>query len=339
MEDLISVADEFSPEELSIALVATSLCVQRSPHSVPPLVTDLVFRLLDPFSVLFGLPVRRSSEVLKAATSRLEALTAELLTAVYSFTIADCLVAKAASVEVVKKARQLKRLALVGERPILNEIDFLLGTTFRKFCESCERNDINSLLEKAPALDRLAHQCISPSEPRMKQRINSTLWHSAVAPLARHMVELVDRESRRSEISTTPLLKLASNVFKLDLTRCDRETSFSCRIVNSGQGKASKVVVELGNTGIPAELKILDPSGPFEIGGESEQIIIFGLTLKEPRDFLSLPLTWRCSTLTGRDHINTDTLVIEQQHMQTDWDILLENPPYTLTDHCISSLT
>jgi hypothetical protein len=49
-------------------------------------------------------------------------------------------------------------------------------------------------------------------------------------------------------------------------------------LVNSGQGRASKVVVEPDITSIPVELKILDPSGPFEIGGESGQVIIFGLT-------------------------------------------------------------
>jgi hypothetical protein len=157
--DLIAVVDEFAPEELTAALVATSLRVQQSPHTIPPAVNDLAFRLTQPISSIFGVVARRSADILKSAVSKLEAMGAELLAAVDSFTSTDCITAKAASVEVVKKSHQLKRLTFAAERPLLSELDFLLGATFRKFCESYEQNDTNSLLKRAPDLSRLGRVC------------------------------------------------------------------------------------------------------------------------------------------------------------------------------------
>ena len=330
ISDLISAIDEFAPEQLAVALVTTSVHTLRLRRSLPAKVNDLVFRLNQPLFSLFGLPSRRSEDTLKVCAAKLEALRAELLAAVESFTNAKSITAKAASVEVVKGARQLKLVALPGEGPILSEVDFLLGTTLRKFCEDCERHHTKAVLRRAPELRKQALQAYTASEEHTKQRGNSTLWHSVVARIARHIVEIVDEETRLSEAATTPSLKLATSVLKLDLSRCDREMAFSCRLINAGEGRASKVIVEPDLSGLPVLLRLLKPNREFDVGGKSEQTVTFGLTLSQQRASLNIPLSWNCATLAGRDHSNADTLVIEQQRTQPKWESLEENPPYSL---------
>jgi hypothetical protein len=330
ISDLISAIDDFAPEQLAVALVRTSLHSHRNRRFLPRKVNDLVFRLNQPLISLFGLPNRRSEDTLKVCAAKLEDLIAKLYSAVESFTIANSIMAREASIEVVKIAHQLKPVLLPGERPILNEVHLLLGASWRKFCEECERQDTKNLLKRAPELSRQALQAYSLTEERTKQRANSTLWRLVVDPLARHIVKIIDEEVRRSESATIPSLRLATSQFKLDLSRCEREMTFSCRLVNSGEGRASKITVVPDTVGIPVDLKLLEPSGSFEVGGKSEQIVTFGLTLQQRRDSLKIPLTWGCNTLTGRSHSDSDSILIEQQNVQPEWDYLIENPPYTL---------
>lgn len=330
IRELISAIDDFVPEELALALVATYLISQQCRIAIPAAVADLAFRLSSELCSIFGEPPRRSAEVIKVCTARLAASTAEMLAAVDSFCGASCIAAKAASVEVARKARQLKRFALAGERPILTEVDFLLGPAFRKFCESYEDHDTRGLIRRAPELRKQALQAYALNDDRAKRRQNSTLWHLVANRIARHIVAIVDEEIGRSEAATTPALRLATSILKLDLSRCEREMTFSCRLVNAGEGRASKVTVVPDLAGVPGVLRILEPSGEFDVGGNSEQTVTFGLTLAKQRDSLRVPLVWSCSTLAGRRDSTTDMLVIEQQHVQPDWGKLEDDPPYTL---------
>ena len=327
IDDLISRVDEFLPEELALALVATTLHIRNSSHSLPPKINDLAFRLSHSLSNLFEIgPSRRPVNMCLAAATKLETVRAELLSSVESFMNTNCVTAKPASIEIAKNGHRLKKLALAAERPILNEVDILLGAAFRKFCESCERQEMKDIIKRAPDLREHAQRLCSYREPRT----NSVLWNLVVARIAQHIVKLVDEGSRQSEAATTPSLKLASSIFKLDLFKCGREMTFSCRLMNHGEGRASKVTVEPDISGLPLELRILEPKGPFEIGGGSEQIVTFGVILKEQQYSLNIPLMWKCETLTGRSHTNIDRLTIEQQYVQPDWNRLLQNPPYII---------
>lgn len=325
ISELISRIDEFVPEELAVALVAATLRLLHLSRPVPPMVKDLAFRLSEPLSNIFAVTTRRPTDLCRAAAVKLETVMTELSSAVDSFVNTNCVTAKIASIEVVKKGHQLKRLVLGEERPILSQIDVLLGPTFRKFCESCERQETKGIVKRAPSLREQAQRSFSSTAPFT----NSTLWNLVVVRIGQHIVKLVDEGTRQSEAAATPSLKLASSVFKLDLSRLHREMIFSCRLLNRGEGTALKITVEPDVSGLPVEIRILEPKGTFEVGGNSEQIVTFGVFLSDHRDRLSIPLTWKSVMLTGRSHADGDRITIEQQHVQPDWDGLRENPPYT----------
>lgn len=326
ISDLISRIGEFVPEELAVALAATTLRLLRLSRPVPPKVKDLAFRLSQPLSRVFGLTTVRPANLCTTAAAKLETVITELTSAVDSFVNTNSLTAKIASIELIRKEHQLKRFVLGEEKPILSEVDVLLGPTFRKFCEHCERGEMEGIVGRASSLREQAQRSSSPSEPYT----NSTLWNLVTARIGRHIVELVDEGSRLSEMATTPSLKLASSVFKLDLSRLHREMNFSCRLVNSGKGSSFNISVEPDLSGFPVEIKILQPKDAFEIAGDSEQIVTFGVFMSDHRHRMRIPLTWKCTTLDGRSHADGDCIIIEQQHAEPDWDKLWENPPYTI---------
>ena len=236
IEDLNLRLNEFVPEELALALVAVKSRSIHSLHTLPQGINDLAFRLSEQLSALFELEARRPATILNIAVAKFEALSAELLSAVDSFINTNCLTAKIASIEVVKKSHQLKKAVLAGERPILSEVDILLGPSFRKFCENCERQDTKGIVNRVPYLKE--HSIRISSSPG--KRTNSVLWNLVTARIARHVLKLLDEATSRSEAATTPSLKLVSTIIKLDLSRINREMTFSSRLVNRGEGRALK---------------------------------------------------------------------------------------------------
>jgi hypothetical protein len=326
IEDLYLKIDEFVPEELAIALVAVKSRMLHSPYSVPAKVNDLVFRLSQQLSATFEVESRRRGEILNLAVAKFENIFAELLSTVDSFTNTNCVTAKIASIEVVKKGHQLKKIALARERTILSEVDILLGATFRKFCECCERQETKGIINRAPDLKEQALRVSSSTEGR----INSVIWNQIIARIAQHVLKLVDEGSRRSELATTPSLKLVSSIVKLDLSRLGREMTFSCRLINQGEGRASKVTMDPDLSGLPIEMRVLEPKGHFEMDGLSEQLVTFGVIIREERNYLAFPISWKCETLAGRTHTDTDRLTIERQIGQPNWDRLFEDPPYSV---------
>jgi len=328
MSELITRIDEFVPAELSAALIAATSVLLRSQQkqSLPKFVKDLAFRLQLPISDLFGVAPRRSEDLCKAAIAKLEAVRADFLSAIESFLNTRCVTAKIASIDVVKKSHQLKKLALPGEKAIISEIDVLLGPIFRKFCESCERQETDRIIKRIPDLREQAQRSISSPG----HQVNSTLWNMTVAQIGRHILKLVDEATLKSEEATTPSLKLASDVFKLDLSILDRKMTFSCRLLNKGEGRASDVTFESDLSKLPLDIKILQPREPFDIAGESEQILTFEVILRSPVNTIRIPLKWKCKTLTRRSHVDEDLLIIEQQNVQPNWDNLMRDPPYTI---------
>jgi hypothetical protein len=328
MDELISRIDEFLPSEISVAFVAATAVLLRSQQKqyLPKDIRDLAFRLQQPISDLFGVAPRRPEDLCKAAAAKLETVRADFFSATESFLNTKSVTAKIASIDVVKKSHQLKRLALAEEKAIISEIDVLLGPNFRKFCESCERQETDRIIKRIPDLKDQAQRSIaSPG-----QRANSTLWNMTVAQIGRHILKLVDEATLRSEEATTPSLKLASDVIKLDLSILDREMTFFCRLLNKGKGRASDITLEADLSKLPLEIKILQPKGAFDVAGGSEQILTFEVILRMPLNTIRIPLKWKCKTLPGRRHVNEDLLIIEQQNVQPDWDNLMRHPPYTI---------
>jgi hypothetical protein len=326
LAQLTSRLHEFVPDNLAIAIVAAAARMRNARRGLPHGANDLVFKLADPLRRLFGTTTLRVSEVLSACVAKREALLSDVIAAVGNFVRSDCAGAKTGVVEVLRRSKLMKPVALPGERPILSELDMLLGPTFRAFCESCERRNATESAKFAPLLREQAIR----ARLNIGQKQNSTLWYECAEPVAKHIAELVDEESNQSEAATTPALKLATSVIKLDLSKVDREMKFSCRLTNRGRGLARDVEVTPELDGTPVDLKLVNPSTPFEVGGESDQIVTFALKLKEPCEFVTLSLRWHSTTLRGKHHIDKDTLTVSQQRTQPDWDRLRLDPPYLL---------
>jgi hypothetical protein len=188
IDQLVSRLDEFVPEDLATAVVAASLRIHHSPHQIPPKVKDLAFRLCSHFSSFFDIVPRRQADIINAVIAKLEAAVGGLLATVNSFRNTNCLNAKVASIEIIKKANQLKRMAISGERSILGGIDILLGPSFRKFCENCERHETKDILKRLPDLKEQIQKSIQDPGPYS----NSVIWNLTVLPIAKHIEALLD---------------------------------------------------------------------------------------------------------------------------------------------------
>ena len=144
---------------------------------------------------------------------------AALEMSVASFAGTNCVTAKIASLDVVKKAHQLRGLALPAEKSILSEIDVLLGPAFRKFCEACERQDTRDVIKRAPDVREISLKYSSATGVKT----NSTLWHLTVSNIGKHCLGLVDEGTVKSRAATIPALGLATKLVKTDLTRVNSQ--------------------------------------------------------------------------------------------------------------------
>jgi hypothetical protein len=328
MNELITRIDEFVPEELSVALIAgTSVLLRgQQEQNLPNYIKDLAYRLHQPISNIFGVEPRRSEDLCKSAVAKLTTVKSDFYAAVDFFTNTKCANAKIASIDIIKKGHQLKKMVLPEEKTIISQIDVLLGPLFRKFCESCERQETNKIIKRIPDLREQTQRLISSST----HHINSTFWHMSVNRIGRHIIALLDEATIKSKAAITPSLKLASDIFKLDLNVLDRGMHFSCRLLNMGEGRALGVSFKANISNLPIDIEILEPRGDFDVSGGSEQILIFRLTLRGMLDSIEMPIYWICKTLDGRSHEDEDILRIEQQNVQPEWDTLLNNPPYKI---------
>jgi len=323
--ELGAQSHEFVSEYLSLAFVHAYARLRSVNRSLPAAANDLVFRLADSIASAFTIGQRLAPVPLAThAVVRLESELAALRGALTAFQTTNALTAKSASIEVVRAARNLSKFTLPNERPILANIDRLLGPVFRKFCESCDRHDDADVIRRVPEIrEQLAGSVNVSNDPRAYSR----LWQEFVQPVFRHIEVLLDEGLRRSEIAASPSLALADAVVKLNLTGKGPQV-FSCRLINHGDGRGLDVV------GLPApqgavQIAILEPSRPFELGGRSEQFVTFGITLAKPYDRLDIPLSWKCRTAAGANREFQDQLVLEQQRQEPDWEKLRDAPPYT----------
>ncbi len=293
--ELAIQSHEFVLEHLSLAFVHAYARLRALNRSLPASINDLVFRLAGSIAEIFTIGQRLAPVPLATrAVARLESELVTLQAAVTAFQSTNALTAKSASIEVVKAARSLGKFTLPNERPILANIDRLLGPAFRKFCESCERHEDSNVIRRVP---EIREQLAASGSVSNELRSYSRLWHEIVQPVFQHIEVLLDEGLRRSEIAASPSLSLAEGVVKLDLTGRGPQP-FSCRLLNRGDGRALEVA------GVPAsqgsiKLDILDPSQPFEVGGRSERYVTFIITVSEQSDRIEIPLTselltWFC---------------------------------------------
>lgn len=324
--DLLENVDKFVNEQLALAVVHTTMRMEDASRIAPAGVGDLHYRVAESLRSLFQMPAKTSRpQTMRVATVKTREVQSALETAVDGFCKSTAVAAKLPSTEVIKCAHAYARYALVGERQTLRDVEVLLGTTFRKFCESCERYKAQQIPRRArdlrSQLQRTLDSLGSDLDHRLRQRV--------LEPVARHMSHLIDEGTQASDEMMTPALGFAGATFKLDLARGVGSVVFPVRVVNEGDGTAYGVEVRAGESVSAVTLSVSEPQEPFELAPGTERLIRLQLG-NTPRDgrVLELDAVLSCETVNGTELKFEQSLAFEQQGMQPEWDELLRSPPY-----------
>ena len=324
--ELISRLDEFVPEELCAALICAIAHLVHAGRSLPKCARDLTYRLQKTLANMFGVRPHRPEHLSKASAAKLGAVRDELLGSIEGFRKTNCSNAKIASIDIVKNCHQCKRLVLPEEKPIVSEIEVLLGPSFRKFCESCEKHETERVIKRIPELREQVQLSLGSAVSRK----NSTLWNLGVLRIGEHILNLIKEASIKSDMASTPRLGLSTKLFKMDLGKVDTEMNFTCRLINSGDGRASNIRLSSAKSGGNALVTLANPRPPFEVGSHSEQTVTFTLVMKETVPAIEIPIKWESTSVTGFTHQDEEIIIIEQQQVQPDWEVLMEHPPYSI---------
>lgn len=321
-KELIVNLGQFNSADLSTALVG--IVTRNNPRSVAPgILTDLIFRLAPQIKETYRIETDRPADLMKQASLELKSHFNAAVSALTLFRQTKCGSARAASVEILKKYRQLKPLVLPKERLILSHTDVLLTGAFRELCLNYEKGEMSKI---APHLDEIRAQAhkIGTADTH----VHSVVWQLLVKPLADHVLILADEAARTSRVAVTPELKLANTSFKVDLSKAFNAVQVSALLVNHGSGDARKIQLET-ETG-ESKIKILSPRVPFDLATGRDLPVLFEVSIDRPSSTLTIPVGWRCFDIAGGKHFSREILKLEQQRPQPDWAYLLENPPYSV---------
>jgi hypothetical protein len=234
--------------------------------------------------------------------------------------------AKAASIELIRRATRLAPISVAAAQPAYSELSHLLGPAFRKFCEDCERHNALGVVKRGPELAKQVASTIGS----FAGRENSTTWHAVTLPTCKKIQSLVEGALADSAIATSPALSLANDHFKLNLTQVGVELTFSSRLRNSGNGLATDVRCKFEPNPSVMEFRIISPRDEFDVPADSEVPVTLSVTLRQQAQSLQLAVIWGCKTLVGKAHQVTQTLDIGQQQSAPNWQELLNHPPYSL---------
>ena len=327
-EDLSSLIREravFVEGDLAAALGAMSLRFQDHQVPLPRLVSDLAFKIKEPLAEILGIRAGRKPELCPRAAASVSTARASLEAAAKSFVASGPGTAKEAAIALMKRARAFQRLALVAERPLLTEIPLLVGVEFRKLCEDYQRRNTDGMLHRVPGVRAHATALLGRSDDWGGSR----LWHDVVQVVANKVVSLADDVLASTHAATSPSLRLASTLYKVDLRTRDRNLTIVARLLNAGPGRAKEVALsELGED-VPLSLRIIEPKAPFDVAGQSEQLLRIEAVVHADVDPLIVPIHWNYTTPTGVNEVQEDTIELVQQIGQPDWDRLRDNPPYS----------
>ena len=327
-EDLAALIQEravFIETDLATALGAMCLRFQEHRVSLPPLVYELAFKLKGALVNTLGIQADRKKDLCPRAAAAVSTAKASLKAAVDSFVATTPGTAKEASIELIKCARACQPLALVAERPLLIEIPLLVGVEFRRLCEDYQRRNTDGMLHRVPGVREHAAALLG----RADNWGGSRLWYDVVQVVAHKVLDLADDVVASTQAATLPRLRLASTLFKVDLTKRDRNLTITGRLLNTGPGRAKEV--ELLDLGKDARvfLRVVEPKASFDVSGQSEQRVRIEVVVDADVDSVSVPIQWRCTTRTGVVEVQEDTVELIQQIQQPDWDKLRDHPPYS----------
>ena len=322
--DLLDSVDKFVNEQLALALVHATLRMEDAGREPPALAGDVMYRVSQSLRRLFDIPAKTNrAAAMRAATAKTREVQAALATAVESFCESTAVAAKLPSTDVIKQAHAYERFALVGERQTLRDVEVLLGTLFRKFCESCERYEAETIPRRAGDLRRQLERTLET----LGRDLDHRLQRLVLEPVAKHMSRLIEEGTQASDEMMTPSVEIAGGAFKLDL-RGAEDVVFPARVVNDGDGTAHGVRVRAAEPAAPMALALSEPTEPFELAPGAERLVRLELRNASGDEMLELKAVLTCETMNGKSMEFEQGLEFEQQGTQPDWDSLLRNPPY-----------
>ena len=327
IRDLVQNVDKFVPDLLALAVVHATLRTQSADRRLPTELSDVNYRVADYLRSLLELPPKaKPAATMHAATAKTKELQSALEKSVERFCLSTPVAAKLPSTDVIKQAHAYRPYALLGERQTLRDVEVLLGTLFRKFCESCEKHEAEQIPIRVRDLRRQLQRTVDSFDD------DSAHWVRRVVlePVATHMSQLIEEGTRASEEMVTPLIQIVGGTFRLDLTSGDGDVVFPARVINDGDGTAHAVHVRSGGPpGSPA-LSASDPSSPFDLSPGTERLIRLRLSNPSGEETIGLTALLACETINGRHLEREQPLEFKQQRIQPDWDELLMHPPYAI---------
>ncbi|WP_127997657.1 ATP-binding protein [Piscinibacter defluvii] len=330
VESLDELADRigsFSAQNLASAFVNALGRLDDLAEEFPDSARDFAYRLREDIGGVYGVDKRSPPDTCRAAVVRLSDTVSEATSSVGRFLRTTPGTAKAASIDVLRYAHRLQPLVVPADRQFLRDLEMLVGPAFRKFCEAYERDDDVEVIRRAPEmLENVRMQRPGTLDPRRRSR----LWISLVQPVLDHVGSLVEDATSRGEVALAPALALRNHSTKADLRSAGNELNLSFSLVNRGRGHAHDV--SLRRTGAPdgIRLAVTEPTGPFDVPPNGEQLVRLRLVLDAARETLDLPIEWVCLTSAGKPSTVADRLEVSQQVTEPDWQALLTNPPYSL---------
>lgn len=327
--DLQDNIHSFSRDDLAIAVVHAANRLLAAGKEIPEELTDLVYKLQHELVGTFRLQKDlRTSLLLVSAETYLRQVRAGVVEGVQEFTKTTVYTVRAKSVDLLKKLRMLHPLVLPAERPLLARADTLLGASFRKFCEHCERHDAAQALERSTEVERQVNNYLADERDA---QANLPLMRDIVTPIIEHVRTTLSEGVHAAGQTSRPELETDSGVIKLDLSTAYRETTVAVRIRNRGKGTAYAVELAIAPNAVEGDRLQFSTPEPFQLGAGCERIVEFAVTPIVKTESISLPVTWRCEDVLHQSLAFPDELVFEQQKVEPDWDALLLSPPYTLS--------
>lgn len=327
LSDLSEQMQSFAASNLSTALVNALRQLDKVGVDWPDSVRDLTYRLRLEISDIYGVNERSPLENCRAALAHLGDLMSESVAAVEGFLRTTPATAKAASIELLKRAHRLQSMLVLAERQFLRDLEVLIGPAFRKLCEAYERHDDLEVIRRAPEfIENLKAHRPDTSDPRLR----SEVWRSLVQPVLDHLSIVVEDATNRGEVALAPALALRNPSTKADLRLTKSEIHLSFSLTNQGKGHANDVSLKRADTNSNVKLLLVEPHGPFDVPPNSEQLIRLCMVLDAPYENLDLPIEWVCQTTAGKQALVADRILVSQQVTEPDWDALLSNPPYGL---------
>ncbi len=327
LSELADRVESFSAQNLACAFVNALDRLDDLTTELPDAARDFAYRLREDISAVYDVDKRSPLDTCRAALAKMGDSVSEATASVARFLRTTPSTAKAASIDVLKFAHRLQPFVVPAERQFLRELEMLIGPAFRKFCEAYERDDDVEVIRRAPEmLENVGMQRPGTSDPRRQ----SSVWTSLVQPVLDHVTSLVEDATSRGEVALAPALVLRNHSTKADLRNANSELNLSFTLANRGRGHAHDVSLRRSGEADGIQLTVSEPSGPFDVPPNGEQLIRVRLVLDAPRDALNLPIQWVCQTSTGKQSTVDDRLEVSQQVTAPDWDALLAAPPYSL---------